>query len=66
MDNPAMYFVPNSNAKAYSNHGFSDAQSKEYDSDSYYNAHANAKSVVFIQIGSVTCPILHIVGHSHM
>lgn len=63
MDNPAMYFVPNSNAKAYSTHQSVSDCKQTHNDRSCYDALNHINTTVFLQFGGVVCSTTHIVGH---
>lgn len=63
MDNPAMYFVPNSNVQIYSNKHNSNVNVCKHETSSYCDAHVSAKSQVLLQFGSIICPVIYSVGH---
>lgn len=63
MDNPAMYFVPNSNAKVYSTHQSVSDRTQTHDVRSYCDACNHVNTPVFLQFGGIVCSVTHIVGH---
>ena len=63
MDNPAMYFVPNSSAKAYLVHQSVSDSTQAHDDRTYCDAHKHINTAVFMQFGGIVCSVTHIVGH---
>ena len=63
MDNPSMYFVPNSNVSSYSNHHNACIQPKHIGHRMYVDTQTNAKSTVFMQYGHMICSVVYMIGH---